>query len=145
MWQSQRRSAVSTRWRWIILTGVHTGPSERHKTEECMCCTCVNYQCHSLFMCLYVLVSNYRSCMCMYRCQSVSQRATSNHRKATIIPSVICSSGLVHTVEDLILNANCSGSWLLHVWGRAKTWKQIFLAWKCAWVTRYEDIYFIFY
>lgn len=118
---------MSTWWRWIILTGVYTGPSERHKKEECMCCMCVNYQCHSLFMCLYGLVSNYCSCMCMYQCQSVSQRATSNHRKATIIPSIIRSSGLVHTVWDLILYANWCGSWLLLLWGRVKTWKQIYI------------------
>ncbi len=118
---------MSTWWRRIILTGVYTGPSERHKKEESMCCMCVNYQCHSLFMCLYVLVSNYCSCMCMYQCQSVSQQATSNHRKATIIPSIIRSSGLVHTVWDLIQNANWSGSWLLLLWGRWRLENRFFL------------------
>lgn len=128
MWQSQRQSAVSTWWRWIILTGVYTGPSERHNKKETMCCMCVNYQCHSFFMCLYVLVSNYCSCMCMYQCQSVSQRATSNHRKATIIPSIMHSSGLAHTV---ILTANWSGSLLLLLWGLERTWKLIFPTQTC--------------
>lgn len=46
-------------------------PSGRHRKEECMC---VNCQCHLFFMCLYVVVSNYCSCMFMYKCQSVDRR-----------------------------------------------------------------------
>lgn len=81
------------------MTGVYTGPPPKgtRKKSARVACVLIIGVTHSLGVFMWLLVITVHV-LYVYVSVSVSQRATSNHRKATIIPSIIRGSGLVHTV-----------------------------------------------